>query len=101
MHPMHSHLILLGLFLLGAKLLSLILKRPVNGAIGYLVVGGVFSVITVLKVFNPYIVPVSQRYEVLGEMVGGLLIPLGLGYWLSRRFHKKHGKPGGQEESEA
>ena len=73
----------------------MIIKRPLNGAFGYLIVGGIFSVIGILQVFNPDNVPPDQRYYVLGQVVGSLIIPLGLGVFLSQRFKKKHSKLNG------
>lgn len=96
MNPAIAHLIILSFFLIGAKVISMIIKRPLNGAFGYLIVGGIFSVIGVLQVFNPDNVPLDQRYYVLGQVVGSLIIPLGLGLFLSQRFKKKHPKLTGE-----
>lgn len=97
MIPMISHFILLALFLIGAKIVSMIVKRPVNGAFGYLVVGGVFIIIGILPIFNTDTVPLDQRYFVLGQVLGALIVPYAVGFFLHQWFKKKNS---GNEEVE-
>lgn len=87
MHPTLAHLILLGAFILGAKLFSFVSKRPVDGAFGYLITAGVVLLIGLVRIFNPDIVPSNERAYVLGSLTAALALPVGLALYLSIR-HK-------------
>lgn len=100
MNPVIAHLIILGVFLIVAKIISMIVKRPIIGAFGYLIVGGVLTVLGVIQVFNPENVPLDKRYYVLGQVVGSLFIPLGLGFFLSQRFKAKYKKVASEQSDE-
>lgn len=89
-HPTILHLFLLFLFVISSKVISIFIKRPLNGAFGYLVVGGVLGIVNIIQVFNPDIIPLDQRYYALGHIVGSLFIPVCIGLLLALRFKKKH-----------
>jgi cell shape-determining protein MreD len=91
-----SHLVVLLTCMIVAKIISMIIKRPVNGAFAYLIVGGVLASISILKVFNTGIVSVNDRWYVLGQIIGSLFLPFILALFFSYRFAKKYPK---QKES--
>ena len=91
-----SHLLLLLTCMIAAKIISMIIKRPVNGAFGYLMIGGVLASISILNVFNTGIVPVNDQAYYLGKIIGALFLPLILALFFFYRFAKKHPK---QKES--
>lgn len=89
MHPTLAHLILLGAFILGAKLFSFVSKRRLDGAFGYLITAGVVLLIGLIRIFNPDIVPSNERAYVLGSLTAALALPVGLALYLSLR-HRAH-----------
>ncbi len=85
-----SHIILFLFFMGVAAIINRIKNRMVvNGALLYLLVGGILFVVVLARMLFSSAMDSGLKAEVAGSIVGVMLLPFGVSSYFAIRFHKK------------